>query len=106
MARRVRLTPQQQYRQGDLLFTGRSNIPVGATRSSDGLIQRNESSGNAHDLVDGVVYERGGNTYLKTGTAARVVHEEHRPLELPVGFYLVIRQREYWGEEEWDDVND
>jgi len=96
----------QQYRQGDLLFVSRGRKPVGASRRQDEVIQCSESSSNAHYLVDGVVYDRIDNTYLKTGPAARVVHEEHRPLELPAGFYLVVRQREYRGEEEWDDVDD
>jgi hypothetical protein len=98
-----------QYRQGDLLFVRRPALPGDLISRSDDVIQRGELTGHAHRLNGGVLYEDArvsGLIYVAAGANARVVHEEHDALELPEGAYIVVRQREYHGEEEARDVRD
>jgi hypothetical protein len=95
-----------QYRQGDLLFVGQLWLPKPAVARGDGVIQLGEVTGHAHRVVGGSVYDVKGGVYLAVGRGARVIHEEHAPIELPEGFYRVVRQREYRGEDEWADVRD
>jgi hypothetical protein len=101
-----------QYRQGDLLFVYRPVLPGRLlpgrlTARADGVIERGELTGHAHRLVGGVVYDTWDHhVCLVVGPDARVVHEKHDALELPEGGYVVVRQREYHGEEETRDVRD
>lgn len=96
-----------QYRQGDVLFERADEpdhlIPV---RGWDGVIVRGEATGHAHRLADlaaGFLEERDGTFYLRVrAPVARIVHEEHKPVELPQGVYKVVRQRE-WTDFSWAD---
>jgi len=100
----------RQYRQGDLLFVSRPRIPTGMATGGvtrpDAVIERGELTGHAHRLEGGAVYDRDSRTYLEVNPGGRVVHDEHDALELPEGWYVVVRQREYRGGEEWTNVRD
>jgi len=95
------------FRQGDLLFKKVESIPNTATPSNDPIILRGEATGHAHRIKNGLVYRmfswrrNGGTMFLKAGKGAVILHEEHAPLQLEIGFYMIIRQREYapeaWG---------
>ena len=106
ISRRFTAYTERQYRQGDLLFVSQYQIPAAAVRRPDNVIERGELTGHAHRLLDGAVYDHAGRTYVEAGPTARVLHEEHETLELLEGFYRVIRQREYRGEEESTNVRD
>ena len=90
-----------KYRQGDLLFVKAENMPKGIFRSKDSVILRGEATGHSHKLVNGVVFKsflfmrRTEEIWVKVGEDGRVIHEEHKTLELPTGVYQVIRQREF-----------
>lgn len=89
-----------QYRQGDLLFdTMGDAVALSGTPRPDGVIARGEATGHAHrfeDLTAGAVFERAGRLYVKVvAESARIVHEEHGPINLPKGVYRVVRQREF-----------
>ena len=97
----------RQYRQGDLLFVSQFQMPAAAAvRRPANVIERGKLTRHAHRLLDGAVYDHAGRTYVEAGPTARVLHEEHETLELPEGFYRIIQQREYRGEEEWTNVRD
>jgi len=82
--------------QGDLLFFRVDTIPAKAKKRKTNVILEGESTGNAHRLSDGNVYEDGLDLYLETYIPTRIIHEEHLPdpLEVP-GKVKVYRQREY-----------
>ncbi|WP_461110527.1 hypothetical protein [Streptomyces calidiresistens] len=101
------------YRQGDVLL-----VPIGAgpadgeppaaaaglpVRPRDGrgrmVLALGEATGHAHAVL-GPGELRGGArpedaSVLHLPEGGRLVHEEHRTLSLPRGWYRVIRQREY-----------
>jgi hypothetical protein len=85
------------YRQGDLLFVLQDARPdLNLTARQSNVIVAGEATGHAHRLTTGAVLEApDGTLYLDLPYAAKVVHEEHNPITLDAGFWLVVRQREY-----------
>jgi hypothetical protein len=85
------------YRQGDLLFILQETRPeIDLTARQSNMIVRGEATGHAHRLTGGTILEApDGTLYLDLPSATKVVHEEHYPLTLDPGLWLVVRQREY-----------
>ena len=88
---------QPHYRQGDLLFIRQETRPVAALTARQGtIIVAGEATGHAHRLQAGTVLETpDGALYLDVTQTTQVVHEEHGPITLDPGLWLVVRQREY-----------
>lgn len=86
-----------QYRQGDLLFVRQDTRPaVILTARQSNVIVAGEATGHAHRLQAGTILEaHDGALYLDVTHTTQVVHEEHGPITLDPGLWLVIRQREY-----------
>jgi hypothetical protein len=87
------------YRHGDVLIAAIESLPAEA-RPREGLVlAAGEITGHAHRIeTEGraELFEAGQELFLRVlGSPARVVHEEHQPIELPPGNYRVWRQREY-----------
>ena len=88
------------YRQGDLLFIKVDKLPKKRklSRVTDNIIVRGEATGHAHRLIGGELYidwvDR--RMYIVVRKIAKVVHEEHAPIILKKGVWMVIRQREYY----------
>jgi hypothetical protein len=85
----------KMYRQGDLLFMEVDSIPKIAKLVDSTIILRGEATGHAHRIENGQVFRTWDQTFLKADQGAKVVHDEHGPIELDAGVYVVIRQREY-----------
>ena len=92
----------RQYRQGDV-FLVRVAKPR-ATRKSIGrvngriVLAYGEVTGHAHAIKDvrADLFEAAGKTYLAIdGDVVALEHEEHGTIEIPAGYYEVVRQREY-----------
>jgi hypothetical protein len=84
-------------RQGDLLFVLQNARPVvDLTPWQSRVIVAGEATGHAHRLTAGTIEDApDGMLYLDLLYPAKVVHEEHDPITLDPGFWLVVRQREY-----------
>lgn len=93
-----------QVRQGDV-FIRAAMVPVGAAKKENKesgrlVLAYGEVTGHAHAIstvdFDVEAYEMGGKTYLRVqGEPANLKHEEHSLVQLPIGDYEVIIQREY-----------
>ena len=89
------------WRQGDLLIVKKEELPEGISKSKDNIILRGEATGHSHKLENGQVFKRmlfARSTieiWINVGEDGRIIHEEHKTLELPQGTYQVIRQREF-----------
>ena len=85
------------YRQGDLLFLWQETRPsVDLNVRQSNIIVAGEATGHAHRLQSGTILEApDGALYLDITHATQVVHEEHGPITLNPGLWLVVRQREY-----------
>jgi hypothetical protein len=74
------------YRHGDVLISPVEAIPEHAVKQSGLTLARGELTGHAHKVeTDGLaeLYVHEGNLFHRVvGSSARVVHEEHHPIEL------------------------
>lgn len=99
------MSTQFTARQGDVLIVSTDGIPAGATpvAREDGrlILAHGEVTGHAH-VVDSDTalflatdLDEMADRYLKIEQECQVVHDEHEPITLPPGDYIVRRQREY-----------
>lgn len=100
------------YRQGDVLLVRVDDLPQGmrdATADDRIVLAYGEVTGHAHavypeiKVIDGErkkvlpakLWDAGAERYLQVLEKTALEHEEHASIELPVGNYKVIQQREY-----------
>lgn len=97
------------YRQGDVLIVPIAEAqvppvvsslePVGRDPRDRMILALGESTGHAHAVVgQGALYPAATllePMHLHLPKGGRVVHEEHSAINLPAGWFRVIRQREY-----------
>ena len=91
-------------RQGDV-FIRSAKIPATAIKRDNKetgrlVLAYGEVTGHAHAIstldFEVEAYEVAGKTYLRVqGEPATLKHEEHAHLQIPVGDYEVVIQREY-----------
>ena len=91
-----------QYRQGDVLLCRVSKVHSGSPVPPDAggrlVVADGEHSGHAHALAPerAQLFRRGRQLRLSVGADGTALsHEEHSPILLPQGHYLIRRQREY-----------
>ena len=91
-----------QARQGDIFFEAIGDIPADAKRVKSKkryILAEGEATGHHHSVAvmpDVEMFERDGTLYLRIAREdVKVEHQEHAPIDLPVGVYRVGRQREY-----------
>lgn len=96
------------YRQGDVLImqvsTGSKKVGKEIERDKDRVVlEYGELTGHAHAIMECEVtfawVEGELDRLLRVKEPATVRHEEHAEIRLPVGEYIVRRQREYSPEE-------
>ena len=104
-------TSHAAVRQGDVLIRKVSSfygIPVNATRRPTNVLAEGEKTGHSHVVEgDAEILERNGTLYLRVkGDTARIVHQEHAPIEIPKGEYAVTIQHEFDEREKTRQVTD
>jgi hypothetical protein len=89
----------QLYRHGDVLVGGVDEIPQDAKKMDKLILAYGEVTGHTHRIEDPTtaeMFEHEGLLYLRViAPTARLIHEEHKTIELPQGTYRVWQQREY-----------
>jgi hypothetical protein len=87
------------WRQGDVYLIAASGLPLAGRAERRPILAEGELTGHAHRLEDpasGRVFSVGSDLYLEVlAETATIVHEEHGPVTVPRGGYLVRIQREY-----------
>jgi hypothetical protein len=100
----------KQYRQGDVFLQKVDKLPGNAKPKKDNIILRGEATGHAHRVENGQLYEailedpknilrQEQRMFVIAKKGTRIVHEEHGPIEIEIGIYIIVRQREYGKEE-------
>lgn len=93
-----------QFRQGDILLRAITAIPTGAKAvrcdSTRVIIAEGELSGHTHAFPAARVRRfedsESGQSFLAIGKGGSALqHDEHAAIEVPSGFFEVVRQREY-----------
>jgi len=90
----------QLWRQGDVLIRRIASLPKQkAQLRASGILAYGEVTGHAHKietLSQAELLEVGTDLYLRVSDdGVRIVHDEHAPIVLPEGAYVVTIQREY-----------
>ncbi|MCL1474820.1 hypothetical protein [Argonema antarcticum] len=86
----------QPIRQGDVIL-----LPVqqtGGKKLPHLTLAEGEVTGHSHRIGNGEaeLYDRDGTLYLRVfSTEALLTHEEHKPIAVPQGDWMVRIQREY-----------
>lgn len=87
------------YRHGDLFIRPTPTIPSDAKPEKGRVLAYGEATGHKHVVNRGRLFKQnpadGGRTFLQLEKPATLSHEEHGPIELPVGAFEVVYQREY-----------
>ena len=109
---------REMYRHGDLLITRINAVPQSAININSKVIAEGETSGHKHMLVgqatvrilpgreaDNKIIERveRGDVsinritelYFNAFEDVKLMHEEHKMLDLPSGSYKVTKEREF-----------
>ncbi|HEX6011527.1 MAG TPA: hypothetical protein VFY87_06920 [Geminicoccaceae bacterium] len=108
------------YRQGDIFIEPVLALPAGCAESAPQrragelvhVLAEGELTGHAHRVLAGpgvdLLRDQGGNGtdplavgYLRLKRLARLVHDEHTPVDLPPGNYRVVQQRRYDPQGPW-----
>ena len=90
------------YRQGDILLIKKECSPKGTLSKEDVLIEVS-MTGHAHKVKNGQIYhqeiERSTSifAYIVALKGCKLIHDEHKTIELPEGVYEARRQREVSG---------
>jgi hypothetical protein len=87
------------WRQGDVFIAPISSLPEVAKLRQSGVLVEGELTGHSHRLADlrrAEVLEVGDDLFLRVlADTAKIIHQEHKTVELPRGTYRVWGQREY-----------
>lgn len=85
------------FQQGDVIIKPVSCIPEGANPVGTRVLREGEATGHAHRATgEGVqLFIHGDTLYMRAEGGAEVVHEEHRPITVPPGVYVIGAVREY-----------
>ena len=88
------------YQQGDVLFRSIEALPEKVKEIKQNgpiVVAQGETTGHAHKILDDVkaFLDEKDNMFLEIESPVTVVHEEHKPIELPEGIYMVDKVREY-----------
>jgi len=84
------------YRQGECFLIEIDNLPKGL-KEKNKVLAEGETTGHKH-LLNGQVQvfaDSTGQQFVNVEAPSRLVHEEHQELEIPVGKFKVVLQREY-----------
>jgi hypothetical protein len=97
------------YRQGDVLIERIESIPSSAEKQKSArriILAHGEVTGHHHalEVADPADWWKAGKgigeeTFLCLTDGGIITHQEHAPIELPVGNYRVTRQKEYTPQE-------
>lgn len=87
------------WRHGDVLIATIANTPDNSRKMPTTILLRGEITGHSHRVEDpatAVLWEKNNQIYLQViAETARLIHEEHKPITLPKGYYRIWQQREY-----------
>jgi hypothetical protein len=85
------------FQQGDVIIKPVASIPEGASPVGTRVLREGEATGHAHRATgEGVqLFIHGDTLYMRVEGGTEVVHEEHRPITVPPGVYVIGAVREY-----------
>lgn len=86
----------EMFRQGDILFRKVAVKSEKMMKAKDFIVARGEATGHSHRVVGGELWtDEHGQMIVESDGDTAIVHDEHARIDLPKGFFEVVRQREY-----------
>ena len=84
-------------RHGDLLIRKTKDIPSGLILVNTKVLAEGEKTGHRHQLEGDVsVYGYGTDLlYFEVKNEAKLVHQEHKTIQIPKGIYTIQQEREF-----------
>jgi len=85
------------YRQGDVLIKEINAFSENLKETNDPILAKGEKTGHMHRLQQAVqiLVDKQGNKFFEAGTETVLIHDEHKPIQIPKAKYEVVIQREY-----------
>jgi hypothetical protein len=87
------------WRQGDVYILTVDSIPESAKQLPRCILAEGEATGHSHRILQtesASLFQAGQQRFLRVlAEPVTLVHDEHAPVTLPPGLYLVWQQREY-----------
>lgn len=96
----------KMYRQGDILLVRVYDEDFDSSHAQeDKIVAEGSITGHHHKIVNGEVYRQRRDWNGQIGTVVahegcQLIHDEHDTIDLPIGVYKVIKQREVTGDVE------
>ncbi|NWF62374.1 MAG: hypothetical protein HXY43_24795 [Fischerella sp.] len=101
------------FRQGDVLLQSCPEmLPPEKTKLPHLVLAEGEVTGHKHQITDGQAelyrFDQDGTLFLQVQSeTATLTHDEHKPIQIPQGTWMIRIQREYEPEREgWRHVTD
>lgn len=87
---------EYKIRHGDVIVVSTKD-KIQGTEKKDKALAYGEVTGHSHKMLGDAanVFEWNEKMYLKVTKRSTLTHEEHGDIEIPVGDYEVIIQRDY-----------
>ena len=77
-------------RQGDVIIVFDKELPKGAKKLNTDIVIEGEETGHKHRVVgDVALYALDELLYVEVTGPAKIVHDTHGTLELPIGVYEI-----------------
>jgi len=92
---------QGPYRQGDVFIIKTDEIPSNyqeVERDEESIVLAyGEATGHKHQIKskNAILVKADNKIFLMVLKPVELIHEEHNKIELPVGNYQIINQRQY-----------
>ena len=84
------------YQQGDVIVEKTNQIK--GKKLDHSILASGEVTGHHHQITEGEVelYDHEGTLFLRVNSESAILtHQEHKPITLPKGDFIVRRVREY-----------
>jgi len=85
----------KMWRQGDVLILAAEKPRQMMKRAGDNILVYGEATGHSHKAEGAAVYDHQGQKFVQAMNEWSLTHEEHATIQIPEGFYRVVRQREF-----------
>ena len=83
-------------RHGDLLLKTTATLPKNAKKINTDTLQEGEVTGHKHKLRGNFeILSRNNQKFVNAKSQLELVHEEHNTIQIPIGMYVLVQEREF-----------
>jgi len=84
------------YQHGDVTIKPIKEIPKGAVKETTDTLMDGEVTGHKHVAIGEYnIFSEKGTLYLQADSELTIKHEEHKPMTIEKGNYVIGQVREY-----------